>query len=79
VRLIVRQGMILAFAGMLIGLLASLALTRLLSGLLFGVRSSDPVIFAGAAGVLALSALAACFFPARRATRIDPITILRSE
>ena len=79
VRLIVRQGMTLAFAGMVIGAVASLALTRLLSGLLFGVRSTDPAIFAGAAGVLALSAFVACFFPARRATRIDPITILRSE
>lgn len=77
--LVVRQGMTLAATGTLVGVIASFALTRLLSSLLFHVRATDPFIFGFAALVLVASALAACYIPARRATRVDPIIILRYE
>jgi putative ABC transport system permease protein len=62
-----------------VGLLASLALARLLSGQLFGVSPTDPVTFVGIAALLAGTALLASYLPARRATRVDPITALRAE
>jgi putative ABC transport system permease protein len=79
VKLVVGQGMLLALLGVAIGIAASLALTRLISGLLFSVNATDPVAFSLAAVLLAITALAACYLPARRATRVDPMVVLRFE
>lgn len=76
--LVVRQGMTLAWIGLAIGLTASYGLTRLLGSLLFGVEATDPVTFAVVPAFLALVALAASYIPARRASRADPLTVLRS-
>src|SRR5262245_55363060 len=78
-RLIVKQGMALALTGMGIGLVVSLALTRLLKTLLFGVSATDPVTFFVIALLLALVALLACYLPARRATKVDPLAALKAE
>ncbi len=76
-RLILKQGMSLVFAGVVIGLLAALVVGRFLSGMLYGVSAGDPVSIAGAAGALLLVALLACYLPARRASRVDPLVALR--
>jgi len=76
---VMKQGMTLAVAGVTIGLAASLALTRLMSGLLFGVEATDAATLVEIALLLAVVALLACFIPARRATRVDPVTALRAE
>jgi putative ABC transport system permease protein len=78
-RLFVRQGMSLVAVGASIGLLGALALTRVMKSLLFGVSATDPLTFAGVASLLALVALAACYLPARRAAKVDPMTALRHE
>jgi len=78
-RMIVRQGMALALIGMAIGLGAALALTRLLKSLLFGVSADDPLTFAAVSLLLVSVALLACWLPARRATKVDPMISLRSE
>jgi putative ABC transport system permease protein len=78
-RLVTTQGMALTAIGLFIGLAASLGFANLIAGLLFGVSAYDPVIFSGMPFVLAGVALVACFVPARRASRVDPITALRYE
>jgi predicted permease len=77
--LVLRQGAILAFAGIVIGLGASFALTRTLRSLLFGVSATDPLTFATVAILLLLVALLACYLPARRAMQTDPLTALRYQ
>jgi len=78
-RLVVGRGMILAGAGSAIGLAGAFWLTRWLQTLLFRVTPTDPLTFAAVLGVLLAVALAACYIPARRATRVDPVTALRYE
>jgi putative ABC transport system permease protein len=78
-RLVVREGMRLAVFGVVIGVVTSLMLTRLLTSLLFGVSPTDPLTFAGIVLLLVSVTLAACYVPARRAIRVDPVTALRYE
>ena len=77
--LVLKKGLLLAALGVGVGLGASLVLTRLMQSMLFEVDSSDPLTFAGVAAVLAGVALAACYVPARRAARVDPLMALRHD
>ena len=78
-RLVVRQGMTLAMTGIAAGVIGAFALSRVMSALLFGVSDRDSVTFAAVPAILAVIALAACYIPARRAIKVDPITALRYE
>jgi putative ABC transport system permease protein len=78
-RLVVRQGMTMTFVGLALGLAGAFLLSRIMTGLLYGVSATDPLTFAGVSIMLLAVALLACLIPARRATRVDPIVALRTE
>src|SRR5207245_4832319 len=78
-RLIVKQGLTLILIGLVLGLCGALALTRLLSTLLFGVTARDPATFVAIAALLSLVAMLACYLPAWRATKVDPLEALMYE
>jgi putative ABC transport system permease protein len=75
----VGQGVVLVVVGIAIGVGAAIGVTHLIESMLYDVRSYDPATFAGVALLIVFVALAACFIPARRATRVDPIVALRTE
>jgi predicted permease len=78
-KMVIVQGAKMALRGIALGAIAAFGLTRLMSNLLFGVSSSDPLTYSAVAALLISVALAACYIPARRATRVDPVVALRYE
>jgi predicted permease len=78
-RIVVREGLALALAGVVVGFICAVMVSHLMAGLLYGVKPTDPLTFAGVAFLLIGVALLACYIPARRATRVDPLVALRHE
>jgi predicted permease len=79
VKMVLAQGSILILSGLVLGILGALALSRLMSGLLYGIRPTDPVTYVIVAAVVAMAAIVACYFPSLRATRVNPTSALRYE
>ena len=77
--LVIRQGMVLTLAGLVLGVLGGLAVTRVMTDLLFGVTPRDAVTFMSVGGLLLVVSFLACYVPARRATKVDPLIALRYE
>jgi putative ABC transport system permease protein len=78
-KLVMKQGLVLTMVGLAIGLFAALFATRFIDAQLYGVRATDPFIFAVIAVLLTAVSLLACYLPARRATKVDPLKALRYE
>jgi ABC-type antimicrobial peptide transport system permease subunit len=78
-KLVVRQGMLLTLVGVVLGLAGAFGLTRVMASLLFGVSTKDPLTFVAVSGLLIAVAFIACFVPALRATKVDPLVALRYE
>jgi putative ABC transport system permease protein len=78
-RLVLGQGLALTLIGIVIGLMAALAITRLMSKLLFAVSATDPLTYVLITALLTIVTLLACWIPARRATKVDPMVALRNE
>jgi putative ABC transport system permease protein len=79
VKLVLGEGLRLSLVGVVVGIACALALTRVMRNLLYGVSATDPITFFTVSAVLVGVALAACYLPARRAARVDPIVALRFE
>jgi ABC-type antimicrobial peptide transport system permease subunit len=78
-KLVIGQGILVVLIGSAIGITAAMGVTRFMASMLYGIHADDPLIFAAVAVLLTLVALAACYIPARRAMKVDPMVALRYE